>query len=82
MFTSLFRMYVESGQIPTIWKTSTIIPVPISNNPRDLNEYRQVALTSLVMKVFEKILKEEIVSLINGKLDPLQFAYQSAIGVC
>ncbi|KAK0141137.1 hypothetical protein N1851_021878 [Merluccius polli] len=54
-FTSLFLMCVESGQIPTIWKTSTIIPVPKNNNPRELNEFKPVALTSLVMKVLEKI---------------------------
>ncbi len=76
VFTSLFLICVGSGQIPTIWKTSTIIPVPKINNPRELNEFRPVALTSLVMKVFEKILKEEIASLIHGKLDPLQFVYQ------
>lgn len=33
--------------------------------------------TSLVMKVLEKTLKEEIVSLVYDKLNPLQFAYQS-----
>ena len=33
------------------------------------------------MKTFERILKEIIVSLIDGKLDPLQFAYQPNKGV-
>lgn len=81
VFTTLYQMCVECGQIPAIWKTSIIIPVPKSNNPRELNEFRPVALTSLVMKTFEKILKDEIVSLIDGKLDPLQFAYQAGKGV-
>lgn len=43
VFTSLFLMCVESGQIPTIWKTSTIIPVPKISNPRELNEFRPVS---------------------------------------
>lgn len=33
---------------------STIIPVPKINHPRDFNDFRPVALTSLVMKNFEK----------------------------
>lgn len=39
-----------------------------------------VALTSIVMKTFEKAIKETV-SLIDGKLDPLQFAYQAGNGV-
>ena len=30
VFTKLFQMCAELGQIPTIWKTSTIIPIPKS----------------------------------------------------
>ena len=33
------------------------------------------------MKIFEKIIKDEIMSLVSGKLDPLQFAYQTGKGV-
>ncbi len=49
VFTKLFQWCADSGHIPSIWKTSTIIPVPKSNRPRDLNDFRPVALTSLVM---------------------------------
>lgn len=52
-----------------------------SKPPKELNEFRPVALKSLVMKNFEKILKDKVVSLIDGKLDPLQFAYQAGKGV-
>lgn len=33
------------------------------------------------MNAFEKVIKDKIVSLIDGKLDPLQFAYQAGKGV-
>ena len=81
VFTYLFQRCSELGQIPSLWKSSTIIPIPKSKNPRELNEFRPVALTSLVMKTFEKILKDITLSLIEGKLDPLQFAYQAGKGV-
>lgn len=76
VFTRLFQNCVDIGQIPTLWKTSTVIPIPKSNNSNEMSEFRPVALTSLVMKSFEKILKNYILSFTEGRLDPLQFAYQ------
>ncbi len=46
------------------------------SKPSCLNDYRPVALTSTVMKVFERLLKKHICSSIPATLDPLQFAYR------
>ena len=77
----IFQRSLDSNQIPAIWKTSTVIPVPKITNPRQLNDFRPVALTSLIMKILEKILKNLVLSIVDEKLDPLQFAYQSGRGV-
>ena len=61
--------------VPTSFKNSVIIPVPTNNKPSCLNDYRPVALTSIVMKVFEGLVKNVICSPIPYTLDPLQFAY-------
>lgn len=46
------------------------------------NDFRSVALTSLVMKSFgKKIIKEILFTCIQGNLDPLHFAYRSGGGV-
>ena len=58
-----------------------IVPVPKIKTPKSLNDYRPVALTSFVMKTFEKIVKEEILCVPQTKLDPLQFAYRAGRGV-
>ncbi len=50
--------------------------MPKNSKPSCLNDYRPVALTSTVMKVFEKLLKKNICSSIPATLDPLQFAYR------
>ncbi len=55
---------------------SVIIPVPKNSKPSCLNDYRPVALTSTVMKVFERLLKNHICSSIPATLDPLQFVYR------
>ncbi len=57
-------------------RKSVIIPVPKNSKPSCLNDYRPVALTSTVMKVFERLVKNHICSSIPATLDPLQFAYR------
>ncbi|KAK1803187.1 hypothetical protein P4O66_021707 [Electrophorus voltai] len=42
----------------------------------DLNDYRPVALTSVVMKCFEKLVRDFITSSLPASMDPLQFAYR------
>ncbi len=75
LFTSIFIESLASSVVPTSFKKICHIPVPKNNNPSCLNDYRPVALTSIVMKVFERLLKNQIGSSIPVTLDPLQFAY-------
>ncbi len=49
--------------------------MPKNSKPSCLNDYSPVALTSIVMKVFERLLKNHICSSIPVTLDSLQFAY-------
>ncbi len=76
LFTSIFHESLATSVIPTSFKKSVIIPVPKNNKPSCLNDYRPVALTSIVMKVFERLVKSHICSSIPVTLDPLQFAYR------
>lgn len=69
VFTEFFRASYDSGIVPVLWKTSTIIPV--------VKFPRPIALTSLVMKSFEHLVKKYIVSVTQHLIDPLQFAYQA-----
>ncbi len=72
--------YLMSPSLPLLFppplKKSVIIPVPKNSKPSWLNDYRPVALTSTVMKVFERLLKNHICSSIPATLNPLQFAYR------
>ncbi len=62
--------------LPPPLKKSIIIPVPKNSKPSCLNDYRPVALKSIVMKVFERLLKNHICSSIPVTLDPLHSAYR------
>ena len=43
----------------------------------ELNGYRPVALTSVIMKCFDRLVKDHITSTLPATLDPLQFDYRS-----
>lgn len=77
----IFQMIVDSFQYPNTWKISHIVPLPKNSKPRQPNDLRPIGLTSLIMKILEKMIKNEILTAIEGKLDPLQFAYQAGKGV-
>ena len=72
---------LDTASIPTVWKTSTVIPIPKTNNPKQLNNFRPVALKFLVMKTLEKLVKSLILPITESQLDPLQFAYRAGGGV-
>uniref|UniRef100_A0A3P9JDD6 Reverse transcriptase domain-containing protein n=1 Tax=Oryzias latipes TaxID=8090 RepID=A0A3P9JDD6_ORYLA len=77
VFTEIFNISLSQSVIPTCFKESVIVPVPKKPHPTSLNDYRPVALTSVVMKCFERLIKDFIISSLPDTLDPLQFAYRS-----
>lgn len=77
----LFNLSLKLGRAPQLWKTSCLVPVPKNPHPKKLNSYRPVALTSHLMKTLERLVLAHLRPLVSSALDPLQFAYQSGIGV-
>lgn len=76
IFHELFNKCVNSGHIPTIWKKSEIVPVPKKTNAKELNDFRPIALTSVIMKCFEHLIKNRLISWIGHTQDDFQFAYK------
>ena len=62
--------------IPTCFKQTTIVSVPQEANVTCLNYYHPVALMSVAMKYFERLVMVHINRIIPDTLDPLQFAYR------
>lgn len=73
IFQHLFWHCLNSLSIPAAWKLPIIVQVP----RKTVDDYRPVALTSLVMKVLKEIIKALILKATKKCLDPLQFAYQT-----
>lgn len=62
-------------EVPSGFKTATIIPVRNTNGITELNDYRLVALTSLVMKFFGRLVSSPLWSITGPLIDTMQFAY-------
>ncbi|KAI3355726.1 hypothetical protein L3Q82_004316 [Scortum barcoo] len=70
-------MSLLQSVVPTCFKETIIVPVPKKTKILSLNDdHRPVALTSTIMKCFERLVKSFITSSIPDSLDPLQFAYR------
>ena len=71
----LYQTSLNTGIVPALWKLSEIIPVPKIAFPKVSNDYRPVALTSIIMKCLEHIVKRHLCTYVDHLRDPAQFAY-------
>ena len=75
VLTDIFDISLRQAVLPSCYKASAIIPVPKKPTVTTLNDYRPVALTLIIMKCLERLVKGHITSILPPSLDPLQFAY-------
>ncbi|KAK3560705.1 hypothetical protein QTP86_014734, partial [Hemibagrus guttatus] len=77
IFSQIFNRSLELCEVPACFKRSTIIPIPKKPKITGLNDYRPVALTSVVMKSFERLVLAYLKNITGPLLHPLQFAYRA-----
>ncbi|KAK3508958.1 hypothetical protein QTP70_015369, partial [Hemibagrus guttatus] len=69
----IFNISLSSAVVPTCLKTTTIIPLLKKSPVSCLNDYLPVALTTIIMKCFERLIMRQIKDLLPPSLDPMQF---------
>ncbi len=77
IFTLIFNRSLELCEVPSCFKRSTIIPVPKKPKITGINDYRPVALMSVLKKSFERLVLAHLKDSTGPLLDPLQFAYRA-----
>ncbi len=77
IFTKIFNRSLEPHEVLSCFKRSTIIPIPKKPQITGINYYRPMALMSVVMKSFEKLVLAHLKDTTGLSLDPLQFAYRA-----
>ncbi len=75
VLTDIFNWSLRVCRVPACFKAAVIIPVPKKSNISCLDDYRPVALTSVAMKIFERLVLRYLISKIC--LDSHQFAYKA-----
>ena len=75
----LFRKFLLDGKIPALMKQAFVIPVYKGGSRGLPSNFRPVSLTSHIMKTFERVIREGLVTHleVNGKLNPKQHGFRS-----
>ena len=63
VFTDIFNLFLTESVISTCFKQTTIVPVPKKGKVTCLNDYRLLALTSVAMKCFERLVMAHITTI-------------------
>ena len=71
----LFNLSYNTGYIPQEWKLGNVVPVHKKDDRNRVTNYRPISLTSLVMKVFERILYDELLTRTIDKIDKRQHGF-------
>ena len=67
--SQIFKESYETGQLPTLWKEAIIVPVFKKGEKSKAENYRPVALTSVICKTMETMIKNHMMSyLFRNKL--------------
>lgn len=66
--TYIFNTCITRSEFPTEWKLGRVIPLPKVRNPNSVDDFRPITILSCFAKIFEIILKEQILN----HLDELQ----------
>ena len=74
----LFRISYDSGIIPKEWKIANVVPVHKKGSKSDVKNYRPISLTCLIVKVFERIVRDKLMEKCKDKLCPNQHGFLPA----
>ena len=76
----LFRLILKSCIFPSAWKHSLVQPVPKKGDRSNPSNYRPIALTSTIAKVFESLLNSHFVKHleINSLLSDHHYGFHMA----
>ena len=71
----LFKISYNTGSLPKEWKIANVVPIHKKGSKDDIKNYGPISLTSLVMKTFERILKDELLIRTSHLLDCRQHGF-------
>ena len=61
----LFNKSMQEGIVPSLWKCANVTPIFKKGNKCEAGNYRPISLTSVVIKILERIIKDKITSFLD-----------------
>ena len=70
----IFNASIQEGNIPSLWKSANVSPVPKSSPALDIDsDFRPIPLTPIVSKILESFPHRWLLRSVSGQIDNLQF---------
>ena len=64
--TEIFNFSINEKIFPDKWKIAIIKPIPKTNNPSRLKDYRPISLLPILAKIFEKLIADQMKKYLNS----------------
>jgi hypothetical protein len=71
----LFSLSYASGRLPAEWKIANVVPVHKKGSRANVENYRPISLTSIVVKQYEKFVRAKLMSLCRDLITPNQHGF-------
>ena len=71
----LFNTCLKEGRIPEVWKQANITPIHKKGSVTDAKNYRPISLTSILGKLYEKVVRQRILNEIEEKISSHQHGF-------
>lgn len=73
----LFRISLDEGKVPNIWKTSIITPIFKKGDKFNPENYRPISITCCMCRIMEKILSKYITQflIVNNLINKYQYGF-------
>lgn len=75
LLSKIFKLYFNTGFIPTSWKRSCIVPVPKKGDLSKIENYRPISLLETTRKIFEHCLLDQLKQ--TTKISKYQAGFQA-----
>lgn len=77
----LFTKSFETGALPTKLKLSRAIPVHKKGERKDVTNYRIIAISSVILKIFEIVVQRKLTTIVGEKLSNSQHGFRQGRSV-
>ena len=81
VITHILNVSLVSQQVPKIWKSANVRPIPKATNISAVDQLRPISVTDIIMRLFERLILDfELRKPVSGFIHSDQFAYKKNCG--